>query len=764
MEVNFHGQRLQDVQEAMFYQSGISLHSIEAKDDKHVVGKFTVAPDAALGEHSLRLRSSHGVTEVKSFWVGQFPTVDEAEPNNGFDEVQRVELNTTVHGVAGNEDEDYYVVTLKKGQRLSVEIEAMRLGRLLFDSFVSVLDSKRFEIASCDDVPLLRTDSFVSLLAPEDGDFRIVVREAAYEGSDACQYRLHIGTFPRPSAVHPVGGKPGETIEFSFIGDPSGPINQSITLPADAVGPHPVFPEHDGLFAPSPHWVQVSPLEHASETPDNRNQASAAPFPAVPGAVHGVLSENDDADWFKFSAKKGQSFVIKALARQLRSPIDTVLSLHKGEGRLANNDDQGGPDSVVNWDCPEDGEYFIQVRDQLGRSGPDFTYRIEITEKTPVIAANLPTVERSQSQKWKVFPVPRGNRYAAVVNVTRENASADLLFQAASLPPGVTMHCPPIPRATNSIPVVFEATPDAVIGGALHPFNVRSTGDGPELHGPLVDTVHHIDVNNQGTYHSVSLDRIPVAVTTEAPYRIEVESPPVPLVKNGSMKVKVRAVRQEGFDNKITLRMLWSPPGVTGPVTVDIPEKENEALYELNANNDAAVADWSVCFLALADTPQGPLVISSSLVPLTVAEPYLTMALDLAAAEQGKPAPMLGKIEQLVDFEGEAIVELTGLPHGVSAEPVKIKKDQAEVTFALTLADDSNVGKHQGIFCRIQVPANGSTVLHQTAHGGTLRIDAPPPEPVVAKADAPQAEEKPAAAPTEKPLSRLEQLRQRAAN
>ena len=47
--------------------------------------------------------------------------------------------------------------------------------------------------------------------------------------------------------------------------------------------------------------------------------------------------------------------------------------------------------------------------------------------------------------------------------------------------------------------------------------------------------------------------------------------------------------------------------------------------------------------------------------------------------------------------------------------------------------------------------------------GGTLRIDAPSPAPV-AKAETKPAPEKPAdpQANTEKPLSRLEQLRQRA--
>ena len=43
-----------------------------------------------------------------------------------------------------------YRVEAKKGQRLSVEVEGMRLGRVLFDPYVSILDPNRFELPSID--------------------------------------------------------------------------------------------------------------------------------------------------------------------------------------------------------------------------------------------------------------------------------------------------------------------------------------------------------------------------------------------------------------------------------------------------------------------------------------------------------------------------------------------------------------------------------------------------------------------------------------
>ncbi|MES2924987.1 MAG: peptidase, partial [Verrucomicrobiota bacterium] len=146
------------------------------------------------------------------------------------------------------------------------------------------------------------------------------------------------------------------------------------------------------------------------------------------------------------------------------------------------------------------------------------------------------------------------------------------------------------------------------------------------------------------------------------------------------------------------------------------------------------------------------------------AEPYISMTLDLAATEQGKSTSMLAKIETPHAFEGAAAVELLGLPIGATCPPLTCTKDQTELAFPITVAADAKVGKHNGIFCRVRVPENGTTILHQTAMNSTLRIDAPSPEPV-AKAE-PKAPDKPVEpqAKTEpaKPLSRLEQLRQRA--
>jgi hypothetical protein len=767
-EIQLHGERLENPQQLLFYQPGIELLTLTARDPQHVVARLRIAPDAPLGEHPLRLRTSGGITWQRTLWVGQFPVVFETEPNNSFDAPQPVPFNTTIQGIADREDADYFLVPLKKGQVLAVEVEAMRLGRTMFDVALAVVGPDRFELAVADDTALLRNDAFASLIAPADGEYRVLVREAAYEGNSNCEYRLHVGGFPRPAAVFPPGARPGEAPAFSFLParaeTPAAAITLPLTIPADAAGRFPLFATQAGLSAPSPNWIMVSPFAAAAEGEPNDAPHQATALAPPPCAGHGVLAKPGDADWFRVAAKKDQRLDFRVLGRSLRSPVDPVLVVHDAAGKqLAVNDDQGGLDSRLSLTAPADGELLVNVRDHLGRHGNDFTYRLEVAPPVPAISASLPVVERNNSQKWKTICVPRVNRYATVVNITRDNLACDATFTADSLPAGVTLATPPIPRSLQSFPAVFEAAADAPLAGGLHRFTIRTTGaNTPQLAGPLHETIHHIEINNEGPYHTTESDYTPVAVVEPAPVRIEVDPPAVPLVRNGTLALTVRAVRAAGFAGPVTARFLWSPPGIGAPVTVDIPPDKTEARYELNAAADAPVADWQVCVLGEANTPQGPVLVASALVPLQVVEPFLSLSLELAATEQGKHTAVVGKLEIAQPFDGAATATLHGLPHGAATTPLNFSKADTQLTFPLTIAPDAVIGKHTGLFCRVAIPRNGQAITHTVGQGGTLRIDQPTtPPPATAQTAAQPAAAPPPRPAAAKPLSRLEQLRQR---
>lgn len=770
VEIRLYGKRLSDPQELLLYHKGLTVQSLTAgKDSNSVKAVIAIAPDAPLGEHPMRLRCKGGVSYMRTFWVGQFPTVMEARSedkkkdlNNTFQEPQKVDLNVTVQGVADREDDDYYQVQCRKGQRLSVEVEAMRLGRVMFDPYIAILDKNRFELAVNDDSPLLKRDCAASIIIPEDGPYTIVVRESSYEGNTASQYRMHIGTFPRPRSIFPPAAKPSEEVEFTFIGDAKGNLKKKIKVGNQ---PFNAFVEDGGQSSPSGNSVHVSSLNYINETEPNENYKQACPTqspPKAPIAFHGILSSNEDKDWFRFQAKKGEKLRFQVLARELRSPLDSVISIRKAKDNkyLVANDDQtaGIPDSRLDYEIPADGEYVLEVRDQLKRGGADFVYRVEIQNRAPSITATLPKADRVDTQKHKMIHIPRGNRLAIAPNITRSNIGCDINFHAPKLPQGVSVKSHPVPRSLSNFPILFEAKSNAPIAGGLYSFEIEDPKT--KLKGPFTEKISHLYVNNQGDYQVTDTQKISIAVIEEAPFHLELFAPPVPLVKNGTMTLKVSAKRAKDFKKKIKVKLPWKPPGIGAPNEVEIPEGQNEVSLVLNANGDAPVKDWKLLVTGESITDQGTVRVSSKFVDLKVSEPFVNLSIAMAATNPGKNTSVVATVEHLEPFPGEARVILHALPHGVKSNEKKITSESGEITFPLEVAKDARKGKHANLFCQVIITKDGHPIPHNVGHGGTLRIDPPPPAPKkkqAAKAAPVKTEKKEA---PKKPLSRLEQLRQ----
>lgn len=757
VEVALSGERIGDAQEILFYQPGIAVVSLEKVDDNNVKAKFKIDPDARLGFYDLRLRTATGVSELRGFSVGALAEVAEVEPNNDFDAPQAIALNTTVNGVAENEDVDYYVVEAKKGQRITAEIEGMRLGITLFDPHVAILDAKRFEIASSDDSPLLGQDCFVSILAPEDGKYVIEARESAFAGNASCLYRLHVGDFPRATAISPPGGKPGAPVAVKWIGDAAGDATGEVTPPADAKEDIGLTRLDDKGASPSPNLFRVSPLENVAEVEPNNDAATGTPFTA-PAALNGALETPGDVDYYTFTAKKGETYDFRVFGRALGSPIDSVMYLgKKGAGAAVGNDDSGGPDSYFRFACPDDGEYSLWITDHLRNGGPDYVYRIEVSPIAPKLAVSTPTEQLMLGTGVMAVAVPKGNRQAILIQGSRADFGGEVDFAAEGLPPGIAMEAPTLAASQGLVPVLFTAAADAAPAGALAEVIGRPTDTAIAAPSSFSSRAAFVLApNNNGIIvWSRAVDKLAVAVTEESPFAIEIVQPKVPLVQNGQMGLKVRAIRKPDFKAPIAVSLPWNPPGVGSGGGVSIPEGQDEAVIPINANDKAELRTWKIVVNGTATGPGGPIMVSSQLADLTVAAPFVGLTFHSASVEQGQETDMAVDVAKNVDFEGEAVATLLGLPNKVTTEPQKFAKDATGLAFHLKTDAASPAGNHANLFCQVVVTQNGEPIIHNIGTGA-LRIDAPLPAKPAAPA-APVAA-KPADAPA-KPLSRLEKLR-----
>jgi hypothetical protein len=762
-EFTFSGANLDNAQEILFYTPGFTVKKLEAPADNQLKALVAIAEDAQLGLHAFRLRSTSGVSNLKTFAVGHLPETKEVEPNNDFAKPQEIPLNVTVSGVVQSEDVDYFSVELKKGQRLTVEMEGLRLGNTFFDPYVAILNPARFELARSDDAALLSQDCLAQLVAPEDGKYIIQVRESAYGGSGACTYRLHVGDFPRPTAVFPPGGKPGEKLTVRWLGDAAGDFDQEITLPSAGEPNAPLVAEQDGRVAPSPNVLRVVDLPWFNESEPNNDVKSASPSGAAPLALHGIIEEEGDVDFFRFSAKKGQQLDVRVFARNpLRSPLDSVLVVHNAQGGgIANNDDSGGPDSYVRVAIPDDGEYLVSIRDQLGDGGPDFVYRVEITEVKPELTMRLP--ERRQYVPTTLV-VPQANRNAIMVAAQRQDFGGELNVSFEGLPAGISYEALPMPAGLSEIPVVFSATADASPAGALVEVLGKPVDEKIAVVGRLNQRTMLVRGQNNRDVWGHDADRMATVLGEAIPFTLEIVEPKAPLVRNGSLDLKVVATRAEGFTAPISVRMLYNPPGVASSGNISIPENQNEVTIPLTANNGAAIGTWKIVVTGRTGGrgrrgggDEDSFSCSTPFADLAVADQFYKLAFDKGAVEQGQETEYHVKIEKQADFEGTAKAELVGLPANSSTQPVEFTKDTTELVFKISTTAEAKPGRYNSLVCVTKFDAGGDTVTH-TLGTGELRIDAPlPPKVAAAPAAAPAAQQ--AAAEPAKRLSRLEQLR-----
>ena len=238
LDLIFDGQRLADAAGNPLLRPGITVTKLEATNPTQVKAHVQIATDAAIGEHQLRVRTATGISELRTFYVGPFPVVESKKPNNDFHEAaaDRPERDGRRHD--RKRRRRLFRRSRQEGPAAHRRGQGMRLGDALFDPYVAILDTNRFELAASDDTALASRTPSRPIIAPADGtvrrpDPRDVLRRQRRQST----YLLHVGTFPRPTGdLSRSAAKCGEDVALQFIGDVAGPIPQTIKLPhrADA--------------------------------------------------------------------------------------------------------------------------------------------------------------------------------------------------------------------------------------------------------------------------------------------------------------------------------------------------------------------------------------------------------------------------------------------------------------------------------------------------------------------------------------------------
>jgi len=514
------GQELEEIQRLIFSHPGI----VAAPKTQDVGGKpqpvanqfvVTISADVPAGSYEVRTVGFFGISNPRTFVVGNRKEVNETEPNNTRETAFAVELNQTINGrINGATDVDWFKFSGKSGQRVLADCLARRLDSKL-DGNIELFDSAGRRLGTARN-SLVSKDALLDVTLPSDGDYFLKLNDFVYAGGEDFPYRLNLTTGPFIDFVMPPAGTPGSNGQYTIYGRnlpggqpanltlrgrPLEKLTVAIPLPnqPDALDPKTTMePFSAGMDAvpfsidspngrSNPVMVFLSSSAPTLEVEPN-NQGNQAQKISVPGEITGQFQARGDVDCFTFDAKAKDTYWIEVISHRAGSAADPVVVIDqvktndKGEETLtrisALDDDPTNPlpnlfdtlndDTSAKFVAPADGTYRITLRDRYGaaRGDASLIYRLILRAESPdfrvvaIPSALTPPAQRQAAPSG--ITLRRGDNFPIfVMALRRDGFAGPITISAEGLPPGVTCPDVTIGTAPSSGVMVFTSSEDA---------------------------------------------------------------------------------------------------------------------------------------------------------------------------------------------------------------------------------------------------------------------------------------------------------------
>lgn len=686
-------------------------------------GSVRIASGATATTCRWRVWTAQGVTPLRPFVIGDLPEVIEDEIC-GDPIPTPVELPLTVNGrIYPREDIDIWALEATKGQSITCEVNASRIGSTL-DSRLEVRDEHGRRIA--EDVDHFGADSFLRFTAPRDGTYFVHIHDIRYGGLQSSVYRLTLSAGPRVDVTYPLGGRRGKTTSFELIGQalPSTPVK--IALPAetsDGRAPRGFAPrlKIDGTPL-NEIFLDVGELPELLESEPN-NAPAHGNLLDVPSIINGRIETPEDVDIWTLRARKDEALIFEFRALRPGLPLDprvVVLdaagkTLHEGETRSE-------------FKAPADGTYHLRVEDLFGRRGGSrFVYRLEVshraTSAAPDFAMQLAQLECA---------VARGGSAELTVNVKRFGGLAgEIEVHVDGLPAGVTAAPTKIAAGKTSAKVKLTTTSEARIGASR--LTVRGSFDV----GPRRVTRTAVLSMDAGSHRLASVFLV---VTLPTPFKFAGEYE-LPFALQGTIHYRHLKLDRGGYEGPVHVRLadrqIRHQQGSTGP-TIVVPAGVHEFDYPLEISTWTEIGLTSrTVLMAFADIEDGDggkhTVAYTS--DATIAQVMMQPNAGPLSVETGRPSVVASTDGSEVEIRVRVRrdphlpmpvrVEIVAAAHvrGVEATPVALPPGTSEATLRLRFARDA------GPFnVPLVVRATARLTRAVTIRGRPLRKD----DPVVA--------------------------------
>jgi hypothetical protein len=613
--------------------------------------RVAIAPGTPVGYHDVRVLGPHGSSNPRTFVVGDRPESVEKEPNNSPETANPIVLNSTVNGrMDGSPDVDCFALACKAHERFLIELEGEQIESRIM-GVLALLDPTGRVIAESHDG--VGADPVLEVEVPSDGRYVIKVRDAVYNGSPDFAYRLSVHDGPRIEGATPVVVQSGDSHEVTLVGRNLGgdPVSETasnrapleertVTVTTPGIGGESAADWAGYLPAP---WAVRRGFEYRIEhlgrrsnpvffaaaldpvsidTEPNDDTAHAQEI-ALPREVSGTFGKPGDRDCFRFTAKKGQVWIIDVMAERMGSAADPVFAVQqipqKGEPRevLANDDvpdpAPGQPfspasvDALARWQVPEDGSYQIVLNDLYGSQRGDFRlfYRLNIRPERP---------------DYCVFVLPAGivggagltgrvgGRAVALLTAQRlDGFNGPIEVDVSGLPDGVTTERTVIGPGQTHGALIFNIAPWAApFDGAIRIVAHSISGDrkevldfvpgksrvAPEIQRSGLGANLVWDPQNSPTAASRISRGVVLSVREGPSFRLTASPTNWVLGRGESFELNVHVDRRSGLSDAIQVATTTMPPNMGGGSTA-IPKDQTWAALKLTVPQNTPPGNYT---------------------------------------------------------------------------------------------------------------------------------------------------------------------------
>lgn len=685
-------------------QSALAPGEMNGKQAASVQFALTVPPEAPVGIHGVRVYSPRGVSNLKLFCVDDLPNVAEAAGNGTLKTPQEVTIPCAIDGVVDNLTRDFFKFKAEKGQLITLEVLARRLGSPL-DASLYIYKENGTEIAYSDDAEGLSSDPQIAFKAPEAASYIVEVRDIRYAGSGNHRYRLRIGDFPAVQMALPIAVPRGQKSRIDFAGvsvEDAAPA--WLEAAADALpGWTVVNSKRSGGKSSAFAYAELSAtgevVDH--EPNDTIDQAQAL---SLGQQISGRLDKPKDTDKYRIEAKAGQRFIFTGLTRSLAAPTDMILRILDAKGnQVAMADDDGKAEGKLNYAFPADGVYYLEIGELNKRGGSQYAYRVAVDEYRPgfKLAANVDTLN-----------VPAGGTIAVTVTSARLDYGGPIDLQLTGLPAGLTSVPTRIGPGLNAAVLTVTAAKDAPAGGLAHVQLVGKATIGDKVFETTSDVEEALRGQWSGTRLIPPTVSKAMALGVAPAGKLALRTEPAEIVFGKELKatVKVIAERGEGIDEAIALTTDPAQNALPGGIALalkPIDKGQNEVVLEFTANDQAPLGPFTVVLVATHkkgnDTVAAvvPGIAYKTDVPFTVA---VAGGNKLA---KGAQLPVKVTVTRNPAYAGEIKLTIDKATAGLTAAEVVIPADKSEADLVLSAAADAAAGPAPELRVNAVSPANG---------------------------------------------------------